>query len=319
MAGEQQLTPEQIEAEALREAQAGYDKTARGTEPPAPSPAPAPESNAHTAQPLADQTEPDEEIPGGPGAQADPEPEPPKPDPIAIVSGHLNALRAQVQELASQGGAAAEVRKLHGDIGNINRTLLELQQAAKAKAADAPESEDELSAALKKAEEVAEQFPEIAGPLVATVKALQAKIAAATPAPQATPPAPAPEPPASQPAAAPAVDLEAVRTQTRQQMAIEAIDELHPDRHQVKESPEFKAWFGAKPPEYQQRVLTTWNPAVLSKCFDDFKAHQAARKRKQERLDAAATPEGTGGTRGPETITDEQAAWAGYNRQPRRI
>lgn len=323
MAGEQQqLTPEQQDAQAILEAREGYDKSARGTQPPTestpPAATPAPVAQA-PEQPLADLDEPDE-LPGDPGARTDPVVTPPKPDPIAAVSEQLSALRTQVKELADAGGAAAEVRKLHGEIGNINRTLTQLQQASQASAAGTPTSEDELVAVMKQVDEVAEQFPEIAGPLVKALKALQAK--SATPAPQATPPvatpAPASEPPA-QTTEVPAVDIEKVRLNARQTMAIEAIDELHPDRHLIKETPEFKTWFAAKAPEYQQRVLTTWNPAVLAQCFTDFKNQQLTRKRKQDRLDQAAAPQGGGGAPVPTTISDEQAAWEGYNAKPRAI
>jgi hypothetical protein len=109
----------------------------------------------------------------------------------------------------------------------------------------------------------------------------------------------------------------------RQKTAIELIDEAHPDRHELKETPEFKAWFASKTPEYQEKINLTWNPAVLSQCFTDFKKvrddERAARQKKQNRLDAAVTPKGTPTKAQPSTLSDEQAAMVGYNRRRRHF
>jgi hypothetical protein len=279
----------ETDAQALASAQAGYDRKARGTMPPAEAPVAASGADA----PLADQVQtPPQDAPGPEesdleaAASAAPAA---APDPIAAVTEQLGALRAQVQELASAGGAAAEVRKLHGEIGNINRTLKKLEAA---KPADAPAAEDELAAALKQAEAVAEEFPEIAGPLVKALKAFHAKSAQAT------------------------VDVEKERLAARQQAAIDALNELHPDRLEINKTPDFKKWLATKPPEYQKKVNTSWNPAVLSSMYDEFKASVAARTRRQERLEAAAQPQGTGAS-GPTTIPDEEGARIGYKRARR--
>lgn len=296
----------ETDAQALASAQAGYDRKARGSAPPAEAAVAASGAGA----PLADQvqTPPQEEAAPGPeesdleaAASAAPAA---APDPIAAVTEQLGALRAQVQELASAGGAAAEVRKLHGEIGNINRTLKKLQAAAPA---DAPAAEDELAAALKQAEAVAEEFPEIAGPLVKALKAFHAKAAAPQKDPEPASPADTTQ---AQPAA---VDVEQERLAARQQAAIDALNELHPDRLEINKTPDFKKWLAAKPPEYQKKVNTSWNPAVLSSMYDEFKASVAARTRRQERLEAAAQPQGTGAS-GPTTTPDEEGARIGYKR-----
>jgi hypothetical protein len=299
----------ETDAQALASAQAGYDRKARGTMPPAEAPVAASGADA----PLADQVQtPPQDAPGPEesdleaAASAAPAA---APDPIAAVTEQLGALRAQVQELASAGGAAAEVRKLHGEIGNINRTLKKLEAA---KPADAPAAEDELAAALKQAEAVAEEFPEIAGPLVKALKAFHAKSAQATPPKDPEPASPA-DTTQAQPAA---VDVEKERLAARQQAAIDALNELHPDRLEINKTPDFKKWLATKPPEYQKKVNTSWNPAVLSSMYDEFKASVAARTRRQERLEAAAQPQGTGAS-GPTTIPDEEGARIGYKRARR--
>lgn len=304
MADEQTLVPEQSEEEALRAAQAGYDKT-RGGEPPVDLAA-----TASSGQPLAETTEPEDHIPGESVLTADPEPQ---PDPTALMTEQLAAMRAQLQELKDQGVPAAEMRRMYGEIGNINRSLQQLQAAKAVSQAEAPAADD-VAAALAEAEEVAKEFPEIAGPLVKVLRA-QARAAAAM---QAAPAQFTPEPQQPWVPETPQIDVEAERQRARQQAAIEAIDELHPDRHQLKESPEFKAWFAGKTPAYQQRVLTTWNPAVLSQCFSEFKASRTARQRRQDRLEAAVVPQGTGAGGGSSVLPDEQGAWVGYNKSAKR-
>jgi hypothetical protein len=318
---QQQVDPAVAEQQALRAAQAGYNKQTRGTTPPVETPAAA---STPADQPLADPLSSESHVPDESGLEADPVPDaalqPQQPDPVQVVSQHLAALRVQVQELKDQGGAAAEVRKLYGEIGNINRSLQQLQ--ATQAAANAPAAEpDELAAALQQAEEVAKEFPEIAGPLVKAMKATQAKLAATQqPAPQPALQQPDPEPQQPQPSEAPVeVDAQAIALRARQEAAIEAINAVHPDRFQVNESPEFQAWFAAKSAEYQQEIRTTWNPAVLSKCYSDFKASRQARVRRQERLDAATLPQGSGASGGATVLPDEQGAWVGYNKKPRMI
>jgi hypothetical protein len=283
------------EAQALQQAQAGYDRKARAQ-------APAEPVVEQPAQPLAEPTPPDaveETPPAEPTAPAEAETTPPPEPPEAALAKRLDDLKAQVKELQSSGVDAETVRKMHGDIGEINRTLKQLKALEKA---DAP-AEDELAAALKNAEEVAQEYPEMAGPLVKAFKALMAKL----PQPQAEP-APVAEPVAEEkPDPALAVRI------AREQAAIDALNEVHPDRMTVKETPDFKKWFAAKTPEYQASVKNTWNPAVVSQCFTDYKAALAARRRKKEELDAAVTEKGVSRA-GPTAISDEQAALIGYNR-----
>lgn len=291
------------DAQALASAQAGYDKTARGDEPPVEQ-----STQASGRPPLADSVQaPPQDTPAPEPEEPNLEAEPAAPDAIAAVSQQLAALRGQVQELTVGG---AEVRKLHGEIGNINRTLKQLQAA---KPGDAPADEDELAAALKNAEKVAEEFPEIAGPLVKALKAFHAKAALAKPEPEADP---EPQAQHAQTSEAQPIDLEVERQKARQQAAIDAINELHPDRFKVKESPEFKSWIASKTPEYQQRFWTSWNPAVVAQTLDEFKASRTARTRRQERLDAATQPQGTG-VGGPSTIPDEEGFRIGYERAGR--
>jgi hypothetical protein len=295
--------PAPDEAQALSAARAGYAK-ATGATPPAPE-ASAPQGTAASG---------DDSSAGANGAPATTQASTEKPDTTAstaapaapaaapaAINDELASLKQHVKDLQATGGASAqEVRRLHGEIGTLTKAIRSFEQA-KGTAAD-----DQLTAALKRAERMAEEYPEIAGPMVEALKLMHQK--------QAAPPAveaPAPAAP-SQPQAAP-----------EQQAAIRAIDEAHPDRHQVTASDGFKAWFAAQTPAYQSMVQTTWNPAVLSDCLTKFKTHDAVEKarvaakaaedqRKKDRLTAAASPQGVPGKGQPTTLPDEEGFRRGY-------
>lgn len=272
----------QTEAEELASVQAGYNK-ARGIEPPAEeSPATTQDDPAETDQVQA-------------GASAEELPAAPEPT-VTSLADELKALKARVAATNSDPDA---VRRMHGEIGNINRTLKALQSPAKAEAAPA---DDELAAALKSAEAAAEEYPEVVGPLV---KALKASIAR-QPAVQAQP-----------------EDIdERVTTavsRIRETDAREALMEEHPDFMTVRETPEYKTWLASKTPEFQERFLNTWNPAVVAKGLTEFKDSLKKREQKQTRLAAAVTPQGVPQKAGQSTLPDDAGFSVGYNKGRKRL
>lgn len=308
-----QPTEAQVEAQAMADAQAGYAGKAR-TEVETPVPAATAEVVQPAAgAPLADSVPPSASTPD-PEPAPDPQAEPAKPSAAeAALAQQLDDLKAQVRELKSSGADAETVRRMHGDIGEINRTL---KQFAAVKAAEAP-ADDELAATLKSAEAVAEEYPDIAGPIVKAIKALQAR----APAPAAPEPA-TPDPQPQQPTQASAP----VATEERdehgytkvQRAAIEALDEVHPDRFEIKASPAYQTWFASwKTPEYREKALASWNPAVVAEPFTAFKAHQATLKVKQARLDAAVQPQGNAQAPTSTQLPDEAGFTRGYNRVKR--
>lgn len=291
----QEIAPD-AEAQALQEAIAGYEGKARAQ-------APAEPEKKEEAELLSEATpstststsdvepEPDDEPP--------PPAEPAPPTEAEQLKAQMDDLKAHVRRLEANGADKETVRKMHGEIGEINRYV---KQLATAKTEDAPAAEDRLAAALKKAEATATEFPEIGGPFFEAIKELQARLPS-QPEPQETPPEPT----------APPVDPQQAEELAARKAAIKALDEAHPDRHEIRESAEFKAWFKTKPAEYQKKVTSSWNPVVVAEPFTDFKAYLAARKRKQERLEAAETPQGLPRAT-PTTISDEEAARIGYER-----
>lgn len=271
----------QAEAEALASAQAGYARSStRGNQPPVSDES----ATVKTTTEFADDAS------GESNGGVSPEQGEEDAAPIVKVEDELKALKAKVAEL-STGADPQSVRKLHGEIGNINRTLKQLQTAK-----STPDNDEQLSAALKKVEEMANDYPEFAAPVLDALKVLGSKQSSAVP------------------------DLDERIQQAvlmdRQRTAIELIDEAHPDRHEVKETPEFKAWFASKTAAYQEKVNTTWNPAVLGQCFTDFKKAnedaRAARQKKQDRLDAAVTPKGSQAKAQPTTLPDDAGFARGY-------
>lgn len=260
----------QTEAEELASAMAGYN--ARGGQPPAEETSQQP-VEVEVVAPVIDE-----------------------PPPEPSVADELAALKAKVKSMQDSGDSDA-VRKLHGEIGNINRTIQQMQAPAK----PAAPATDEVAEALASAEAIADEFPEIGVPMIRALKALASR------APQA--------------AASPVdpVDIDGrvaaqVATIT-QRNAVEQLSEDHPDFTTVRATPEFKTWLSAKAPEFQERFNTTWNPAVVSKGLTEFKEAQAAKLKKQGRLEAAVTPRGVPQTNGPSTVPDEQGAVNGYNRK----
>lgn len=269
----EQVDQQQTEDEAMASMMAGYGAV-RGDEPP-----------TEQAEPeLENELEPQEaELP-----QAEPEPT------VASLAEELKAFKARI---ATSTGDANEIRKLHGAVGDINRTLKALQTPAKAEEAPA---DDELAAALKSAEDAAEEYPEVVGPLVNALKASLKR----------------------QPAQTQPKDFDQRVTtavsRAREADALEALAEAHPDFETVRETPEYKTWLASKTPEFQERFLTTWNPAVVAKGLTEFKDSLKTRERKQSRLAAAVIPQGTTQRAGPSTLKDEDGLLIGYNSGPKR-
>jgi hypothetical protein len=207
------------------------------------------------------------------------------------LASELKALKAKVAE---SGALPDEMRRMYGEIGNINRTL---QQQVKAAPAAAP-VDDEFTAALKEAEAVAGDFPELMSPILKALKA------------------------ARQPTQQPTGDIDDRVTQAvtsiRQREAIETLQEEHPDYITVRDTAEYKTWLASKTPEFQERFTTTWNPAVVSRGLSEFKESLKTRERKQTRLAAAIAPQGVQQRAGPSTLSDDDGFSVGYNKVRKR-
>lgn len=274
------------EAQALADAQAGYERKTRGEQPPV------------SAEPTTESTPaPVEETPTAEATQGAPTPEGEPAQPMSVAD-ELAALRARVNEMASTSADPGEIRRLNGEIGNINRTLQQLQ---KGKEEGEQPAASELDAVLKDAEAVAEEYPELAGPLVKAIKALQSI------APKA-----------------PEVDIDArvsaAVAKQREQDAIAALKEEHPDFTEFRQTADFKDWLASKPAAFRKTFTETWNPATVAKGLTEAKEWAKARRQNKDRRLSAVLPQGAGGPQVKQPPSDEQAVLAGYNRaKGRRI
>ena len=210
---------------------------------------------------------------------------------IRSLSDELKDLKARVS--ASQNDPDT-IRRMHGEIGNINRTLQEIKNPPPAQTVEI----DEDAAAL---DEITQEYPELAGPIVKNIKALQDKLSSLS---------------ANQ-HSAPIDDIDdrvtrAVQERT-QRDAIELLEEEHPDYTAVYKSQEFKTWLSAKPPEYQVRLENTWNPGIVSKGLTEFKNALKKSKEKNTRLVSAITPRGVPQKAGSSVLPDEDGLMIGYN------
>jgi len=211
----------------------------------------------------------------------------PEQTPEITVSDLSAELKALKEKVAASHGDADSVRKLHGEIGNINRTLLEMQKPTPAPVEDTDAAE--LDALI-------EEYPDLVGPLVKTLRATQAQLARLQ---------------------NPTDDIDQRVSEKiavlRQSEAAETLAIEHPDYKSLPGTPEYESWLSSKTPEFQEKFRTTWNPAVVSKGLTEFKESLKKREIKQERLAGAITPKGVSRAAGVSTLSDEEALWAGYN------
>ena len=288
---------EQAAEQAMASMTAGYNKQ-RHIEveevKPAEDAAPADTAKpAEEVKPAEDAAPADTDDAVGDEVKPDVEPE----QPAETAEDAIKALKSQVSEL---NATPAAVRKIYGELGNIQRTLKQLQEQPKPVAGA---QSAEVKTAIASAEAVAKEYPELAGPLVAALKLLSV--------------------PQQVAASSPTIDVDsAVRegiTRARKMDAIEALRFDHPDYATVRETPEYKAWLESKDAKFRDTFINTWNPTIVSRGLDEFKTWrtaqaQAAKAVKTKRLEDAITPKGEGPSTTSSKLPDSAGLMNGYNR-----
>lgn len=231
---------------------------------------------------------------------ADDVPEPNQDDSIEYERPEvtINSLSDELKDLKARVSASQNdpdtIRKMHGEIGNINRTLQEIKNRPPAQIVEI----DEDAAAL---DEITKEYPELAGPIVKNIKALQDKLGQLSANQHDVP-----------------IDdindrvAKAVQEQT-QRDAVELLKEEHPDYTDIYRSQEFRTWLSTKPPEYQVRLENTWNPGIVSKGLTEFKNALKKSKEKNTRLASAITPRGVPQRAESSVLPDEDGLMIGYN------
>jgi hypothetical protein len=223
-----------------------------------------------------------------------PEPTEPTEPPEVTVSSLADELAELKKRVNASQDTPSEIRKMYGTIGELNRTLQEIKNPPPAQTVEI----DEDAAAL---DEIIEEYPVLAGPIVKNIRALQDKLGKLS---------------ANQ-HSAPVDDIDdrvarAVQERT-QRDAVELLQEEHPDYTAVYKSQEFKTWLSTKPPEYQVRLENTWNPGIVSKGLTEFKNALKKSKEKSTRLASAITPRGVPQSARSSVLPDEDGLMIGYN------
>ena len=133
------------------------------------------------------------------------------------------------------------------------------------------------------------------------------------------------------PTGGPAMDADAVKLSTKQEVHMELVDADHPDWRDIVPTPEFAAWKATLPEKDREALDSTWNSRVISRRLDEFKAHrkaeaeaaakalkangqqpdQAAQRR--ARMAGAATPRASGAQPAPDP-NDEFLSGFNYQR-----
>ena len=234
---------------------------------------------------------------------------PEQKDAAQLLEERLATFKEEVRAMASNGDPAA-VRKLHGEIGDINRKLKQMEPRPAPQRAPVDE---ELTAAMLGAEKVAEDFQELGGPLVTALKA----VAKAGNRPQE-------QQGLTQEQISAQIESRAMALLEGEQQrqlneAVTALKAEHPDFATVKDSPEFSAWVKAKPSDLQSVIFHTENPVLASRYLSEFKDSQRTQQKKQGRLASAVTPTGVPApTAAPSKLTPEEEVMLGYNKTASR-
>lgn len=223
-------------------------------------------------------------------------------DAAQLLEERLQSFKEEVRAIASNGDPAA-VRKLHGEIGDINRKLKQLEP----KPAPAPAPVDEeLTAAMEGAERVAEDFQEFGGPLVTALKAVVK--AGSRPQEQQG----ITQEQINAQIESRAAELLAAEQDRQRNEAVSVLKVDHPDFDTLMRSPEFEAWRVSKPAALQETIRHTENPLLAARFLSEFKETQRAQQQKQNRLASAVTPKGVAAPPAQSKLTDEEQLWAGY-------
>lgn len=226
-----------------------------------------------------------------------------KAAPVTVTKeqfDNLLAAAAKVSELETKLAQTSD--KAFGRIGSLQQTIADLKKSAT--------TGKPLSAVQLK--RLSAEFPEMASLLAEDLKESSAESEAPAGNGQAN-----------------ALDADAIREQTRQEVAIEYEQQLitarHNDWKDVVNSSEFQQWTAGLRPEAQQLLATTSSSQVFGDAIDAFKSFRAAQaeqaaaaaaaannahKQRDKRLDAAVTPNGVPAS--GSVVDEDEAFLAGF-------
>lgn len=109
-------------------------------------------------------------------------------------------------------------------------------------------------------------------------------------------------------------EREKIRQELTEEYATKFMDWNHKGWRQTVNSPEYQAWMGTQPQDYQKKIAESWDPSEITDSIDQFKAHQEKTKptpplpprdKPTGRFRAALVPKGAGGQQTAESEDDE--------------
>lgn len=222
-------------------------------------------------------------------AQVD-EPEVPAEEKAGLSADELTKMLAKLPSLEESGNmTSAEVRKLHGKIGEINRSLLDLQKNGGNKPA--------VKFTGAQFKRLHAEYPDLA-------ELLAQDFSEAEPA---------------ETTEKPAVDTDAFKAEVNTQVAQVKSDlskEMqhnllliqHQDYPKILQSDDFKVWIQTLPEEDRKLMDDTWDAIYLGKKFGEFKDWQSKKtegtNQRKERLERAILPKGTQKAATPQAQTE---------------
>ena len=219
------------------------------------------------------------------------------PEIEPLSQDELRAALAKLPELEQfKGLTAGELQKLHGKMGEFNRTLQNLQTSGK------PANSAAHKAALQK---LTDEYPELAETMAPLFEAA---------------------------GSGPGVSTEQISEIVKQQVgqaqaettktiaelrAQMALTKAHPDWEDLPSTPAYAQWMKSRPAEFQQEFNNTWDTGFVAKGLTEFKKWRdttyAKQQTKQARLAGAVTPTGVP-SRTQGRLPDSAGLSAGFNR-----
>jgi hypothetical protein len=288
---QQEVTAEELSQQEADESAgfaASFGEQARGDEPPAEEQNEPEEQEAGEAQEEAVAEQAADEA----GGEADSR-------VAGVTEEQLTAMLAKlpkIEELETM--TTAEIRKLHGKFGDINRTLQELQKGNAAKPG--------VRLAAAKLTRLQENFPELAEMLAEDLND------------------------SAELGGSPSVDVEALvnqqvdekvkaaREEMEQRMQMNLLKIQHRDCFEIPKSDEWKVWLQTLPADEQEKIGDSWDADYLGSKLTEFKSwrdtkHQGSQQRKA-RLERAITPKGVAQAVKPAVMTEEDGFAAAFKR-----
>lgn len=210
-----------------------------------------------------------------------------------LTAEQLTAMLAKLPKIDEvENMTTAELRKVHGKFGEINRALQDLQK-------NAQNNKPSLNLSEAKFKRLAEEYPDLAELLSEDFKELGVANTQQSDG-----------------------DFEqsvaAVKEDLSKQMQHNLLLIQHKDYPTVVASDEFKVWAQTLPPEEQQELNNTWDAMYLGEKLSSFKdwlnKKQSGSQQRQERLQRAVLPQGKQAAPTATAMTEEDGFALAFKR-----